>query len=411
MKKSVLFVDDEPKVLQALRNLVLSMGDDWFMDFAESGPQALQMMANRPFHVVVSDLVMPGMDGEQFLSEVMRLHPHTTRIIMCWNAERHALTRLYGIAHQYLFKPCDPKNLQEILANVFPRGELLTNQRLIQLVSQMRAVPSLPSIYIELVREMRSDDPSLLRAGDIIGKDPGMSAKILQLVNSAFYGLRRHVSSPAEAAIYLGVETIKALVLSLQVFSQFDQARIRACQLGGVWSHSWETAVLARRICAAELTDAHTSDNAFVGGLLHDIGKLVLASSLPDLYRAAKLMSLQKSISMHEAEQEVFGASHAEVGGFLLGLWGLPDPVVEAVAYHHAPSLALDQGFTPVTAVHAANVLDRDRSKQPVGENGSEVDLNYLANLNLMERFAVWQEICWEALQIKEQLVASVSAA
>lgn len=399
MKKSVLIVDDEPKVLQTLRHLLSSMDDDWQFEFVESGYQALQLMSIRHFHIIVSDLVMPDMDGEKLLTTVMHRYPRTTRIVLCWNADRPALPKLYGTAHQYLFKPCDPKELHETLTSVFPRNHLLTNENMVRLVSQLRNVPSMPTLYVELAREMRSEDPSLLRAGDIIAKDPGMTAKILQLVNSAFFGLRRRVASPAEAAIYLGVETIKSLVLSLQVFSQFDAAKIRACQLGGLWSHSWETAVLAKRICTTELADPRVVDYAFISGLLHDLGKLVLATNLTDLYRSALFMAANKNIPLHEAELAVFGASHAEVAGYLLGLWGLPDPIIEAVAHHHNPSQSLEQGFSPLTAVHVANILDEEKARKLGAESASLVDLNYLASVNLMDRYAVWQEVCWDALQ------------
>jgi HD-like signal output (HDOD) protein len=398
IKKSVLLVDDEPKVLMAIGQLLQSMGEQWVVECAASASAALQVLSTRHFDAIISDLVMPGMDGVQLLSEAMHRYPHTSRIVMCWQADRPLLPRVFGIAHQYLYKPCDAKALTETLNAIMSRGDLLKNNKLERLVSQMRCVPSLPSLYAELMKEMRSEDASLDKAGQIIARDPGMSAKILQLVNSVFFGLRRRIASPEEAALYLGIETIKSLVLSLHVFSQFDRARIHACQLDQLWNHAWATGVLSRHICAAEDSDSKMADHAFIGGLLHDIGKLVLAANLPDQYRSAVALAKQKGMLVSEAEKEVFGASHAEVGGFLLGLWGLPDPVVDAVAFHHSPSLSTAQAFTPLTAVHIANVLDHDHQAgdSPYAQN--QADLDYLAQLGLMDRFAVWQAICWDAL-------------
>jgi putative nucleotidyltransferase with HDIG domain len=404
MRKSILIVDDELKVRQALHRLLTNMGDDWNLAFAENGVQALQTMSMTPFDVVVSDLVMPGMDGAELLTEVMHRYPKTARIILCRDADRAALPCLFGIAHQYLIKPCDAKMLRDTLARVLMRGELLADEKLKSLVSQLKVVPSLPTLYVDLMKEMRSDTASLQKAGEIIARDPGMSAKLLQLVNSAFFGFFRKVANPEEAALYLGLETIKALVLSLQAFTSFDRFRIRACNLDALWNHCWETGVLARRIWSAESGDASMLDQAFTGGLLHDIGKLVLADNQPELYQKACLLAHQENMSLAQAEQQVFGVSHAEVGGYLLGLWGLPDPIVEAVAYHHSPAWSSNKGFAPVTAVHVADVLSHERpDKAPVAIS-DPVDLDYLAACGLMERFASWQEMCWNALNQQEAL-------
>ena len=398
IRKSLLIVDDEPKVLQALRQLLQNMGELWDIECALSASEALQVLSTRHFDVIISDLVMPGMDGIQLLSEVMHRYPRTSRVVLCWQADRPLLPRVFGIAHQYLYKPCEPKVLRDTLSAILSRSDVLHSNKLERLVSQMRSVPSLPTLYAELMKEMRSEDASLDKAGQIIARDPGMSAKILQLVNSVFFGLRRHISSPEEATLYLGIETVKTLVLSLQVFSQFDRARVRACQLDQLWNHSWATGVLSRHICSAEGSDSKVADNAFLGGMLHDIGKLVLAVNLPDQYRTAIAIAQQENIPLNEAEKKVFGSSHADVGGFLLGLWGLPDPVVNAVVFHHTPALSSGQVFTPLTAVHAADVLDHDHQTASSPYPTNQMDLDYLARLGMMDRYAVWQAVCWDAL-------------
>jgi len=401
MRKYVLVVDDEPKVLQTLRHVFSSMGEDWQFEFVENGFQALQIMAAQPFHIIVSDLEMPGMNGEQLLTEVKHLYPHTARIILCWNADRPVLYRLFGTAHEYLIKPCDPKVVQETLNRVFPRNHLLTSSSMAHLASQLSNIPSLPALYVELARDIGAENASLSRAGEIIAREPGLRAKILRLVNSKLFGLDRRVANLAEAAVLAGVETIKSLVISLKVFSQFDAAQLRACQLDGLWSHSWVTAVLARRICVKEKADPRLIDHAFLGGLLHDVGRMVLAANLTGLYRSALSMAKTKNILIHETEQAVFGATHAEVGGYLLGLWGLPDPVIEGVIYHHLPSQSLEQGFSALTAVHVANELEEETSGTSGAERANLVDLNYLAGMNLMERYPVWQEVCWNASKLQ----------
>jgi HD-like signal output (HDOD) protein len=404
MRKSLLIVDDEPKVLQAMHRLLKGMTGKWSAAYAESAAQALQMMALQPFDVVISDLVMPGMDGAQLLTEVMQRYPQCTRIVLCWNADQPALSRMYGIAHQYLFKPCDAAALENVLGSLFSRSEVLKDQKVKQLIAQVRSIPSLPTLYLDLQREMQSEDASLETAGDMVARDPGMSSKLLQLVNSAYFGLSRKINSPREAVFHLGIETIKSIVLSVQLFSSFDRARIQACNLALLWEHSWATGVLAKRLGTAESRHAQVVEQSFTGGLLHDVGKMVLAANLPELYRSASLLALHKGMSAAEAERHTFGCDHAEVGGYILGLWGLPDPIVEAVTYHHCPAWSTTSGFSPVTAVHVANALRQPRQASAPPE--SQADLDYLATVGLLERYAQWQEICWgqSTLPVAEQV-------
>jgi putative nucleotidyltransferase with HDIG domain len=393
MKKSILFVDDEPRVIQALQHILVNKQNEWHMEFADSGAQAVKLLSKIEFHAVVADLFMPGMDGAQLLEEVRLRSPHTTRIVLCWRSDRQFLNRVFGVAHQYLYKPCDPELLKGTLARVLGQSDLLSDARLKMLVSQLRVVPSLPALYLDLIHEMQSENASLQRVGDIITRDPGMSAKIMQLVNSAFLGLPRHISSPAEAVLFLGIEMIKALVLSLQVFSQFDHAKIKAFNLSALWKHSWEVAKLAKQIAGTEERNVKQAEQAFTAGLLHDIGKLLLAANLPSAYQEALDLAQTLAVPVHEAERTILGASHAEVGGYLLGLWGLAQPVVDAVAFHHHPAQCTYHGFSPLTAVHAADVLAQANFPETQSQKPSQLDMDYLTNLGRASRLTTWQEL------------------
>jgi HD-like signal output (HDOD) protein/CheY-like chemotaxis protein len=393
-KKRILIVDDEVVVLQALHRLLIGMNQQWHMEFTDSAAKALQILSKMSFDVVVADLFMPGMDGTQLLHEVMIKYPQTTRIVMCWQAEQNALRKSFSVAHQFLFKPCESEVLLNMLARAVSQSDRLINERVKKLISQMRTVPSLPSLYVELMREMRTEDPSLQKAGQIIAKDPGMSAKILQLVNSAFFGLPWKVNNPIEATVYLGLETVKALVLSLQVFSMFDRMNIKAFGFERLWMHSWECGILAKRICTSERRDLGLAEHAFVTGLLHDIGKLVLACNLPEPYREAVKQAATDRIPLWQAENKVFSCSHAEVGGYLLSLWGLANPIVEGVTYHHTPSESLNRSLGPVIAVHVANALDHEYHHDGPEQEFGGVDLDYILALGLGEHFSTWRDAC-----------------
>lgn len=396
--KRVLFVDDEVNVLQGLQRLLRPMRNEWQMTFASGGQEALDALSKEPFDVLVSDMRMPGVDGLRLMNEVRREYPHIVRIVLSGHMSEETSVRLADAAHQYLAKPCDPEQLKQTIDRAFALRDLLADESLKQLISRLKSVPSMPGLYTELIEELNCPDASVRRIGEIISQDPGMTAKILQLVNSAFFGIPRQVSSPAQAANLLGTDTLKTLVLSIGVFSQFRDTACGEFKLESVWKHSAETGAMARQIAAAEHASREVTDAAAMAGLLHDVGKLVLVQNLPQRYQDV-MASVQKGeVPLLNAECREFGATHAEVGAYLLGLWGLPQPIIEAVAFHHRPGKSLGKSFSPLTAVHVANVFTGVRQRREGGTPSEQVDLDYLAQLGLTDRVSVWRDVCSEAL-------------
>ena len=391
--KRILFVDDEPKVLEGIQRMLRPMRHEWDMVFAQSGQEALSILAEQPADVVVSDMRMPRMDGVQLLTEVMRRYPQIVRIALSGYSEREMILRAVGPTHQYLAKPCDPELLKSVVARAGALRAVLSKNALRQVVSQMQSLPSLPQLYIEMVEELRSPDASMKRVGEIVRKDVGMTAKVLQLVNSAFFGLQRDITDPSEAAKFLGLDTLQTLVLSVHVFSEFDRARATGLCIETLWNHSMATGTLAKRISAAEGCDAKACEHALMAGLLHDAGKLVLAANLPDEYRQAMGTARDAAVAHWEAEEQILGTTHAETGAYLLGLWGLPDPIVEALAFHHRPNECLVTSFTPLTAVHVANALEHEADSAAEDRDAGPLDTDYLARIGLGERLAAWREL------------------
>ena len=399
MKKRILFVDDEPKILEGLQRILRSMRQEWEMQFAGSGQEALESLSKEPFDVVVSDLRMPGMDGAQLLTEVMRLYPQIARIVLSGSSDQEIVLKSVRIAHQYLAKPCEAETLKSVVMRTCALRELLADDAVRSMVSSMDSIPSLPSLYVEIMEEIQSPNASVQRVGKIISKDMGMITKILQLVNSAFFGLRRHVSSPSQAVSLLGLDTIRALVLSVQIFTQFDSQKPSGLSLERVWKHSFLTGAFAKAIAKEEKQKQVLIDDSFMAGLLHDLGKPILSSNFSEQYGEVQAAAKDRNISLWEAEREIFGTTHSEVGAYLIGLWGLPDSIIEGLAFHHHPNKCPGQGFSPLLAVHVANVLQHQ-------ENGSEaeavipqIDPDYLVKLDMPNRLTVWREICRQIIQ------------
>jgi len=357
MAKRVLFVDDEPMVLAGLQRSLRSMRDQWEMAFVTSGAEALKAMERQPFEIVVTDMRMPVMTGAQLLEEVKRRFPQCFRIILSGQADQETIMRAVDPTHQYLAKPCDTNELKRRLTRAFAVRGLLKNPELEAVISKLQALPSLPCLYLEVTRELESRDPSIPRIARVVSEDMAMTAKILQLVNSAFFGLRCQVSSPIQAVQLLGLDTLRALVLSTHVFDKFRTVCLREEEVAYLWRESFAVASFAKRIAEFEKQNRQMVDDCFTAGLLHDSGKLILASTIEEKYQLVLQMVRSGQKGVVEAEKEVLGCTHAEVSAFLLGLWDLPENVVQGVAWHFDPSESLQHGFSTALATHAATAL------------------------------------------------------
>lgn len=394
----VMFIDDEPNVLSGLRRILRPMRKEWEMRFEDGGQAALDSLSDTPCDVVVSDMKMPGMDGAELLSAVKERYPASIRIALSGETDSHMIYRCVQHAHQYLAKPCDPDALVGAVKRAFTLRALMNDEALEKVVAELSTLPSLPEAYSRIMQELQSEDPSLQEVAKIVESDVAMTAKILQLVNSAFFGLARHLSSPAEAAMYLGVDVLKSLVLTTGVFSQFDDSEIDAATLRSIWNSSTRVGTLAKEIVMHETNDKLQADYALMGGLLTEVGKLVFASSYPDKFVSVTQRIATEDRSEIDIEKEVIGHSHTEVGAFLIGLWGLPNPVVECVAFHHKPADCVDAGFTPLTAVHAATAI----VVADGGDAQALLDQDYIEQLGLTDRIAEWTSLSNE-LEIAEQ--------
>ncbi|HAA03471.1 MAG TPA: two-component system response regulator, partial [Syntrophobacteraceae bacterium] len=392
--RRILFVDDEPKVLEGLKRMLHGMRREWEMAFANGGMEALEILNTKSFDVVISDMRMPGMDGYQLLEKVRQLHPEAVRIILSGYSDRELILRSVRSAHQYLAKPCEAEMVKSTVARACALRDLLKDDSLAKLISQIDSLPSLPTLYTKVIDELNSPSSSIQKIAEIIASDVGMTAKILQLANSAFFGLSQHVNSPLRAVTILGLDTIKALIMTVQIFSQFDRSTPSGFSIADLWEHSMRCGVFAKTIAKAEAQERIAVEDGFMGGLLHDVGKLVLVANLPERYHEALTLAADPSRTLWEAEQEVFGTTHAQVGAYLMGLWGLPDRIVEAIAFHHSPSECLDLSFSTLTAVHVADALEHDLTSGGDPRTDTRLNREYLGALKVADRVPVWTAAC-----------------
>lgn len=348
------------------------------MSFATSGAEALTMLKAAPADVVVTDMRMPGMTGRDLLVEVKRQHPQAIRFILSGYAESSSIMQVAGTAHQYLSKPCEVATLKAAVTRAFALRHLLHDERLVSRIGRVDTLPSVPSVYQQVLACLKEPEPNIAEVGRIVSADIVMTAMILKLANSAFFGAGKAFRTAERAVSFLGLDTIAGLVLGNSIFREFAAAEIAGLNLEKLWQHSLITATGARALALHEGWGIARAEEAFLAGVLHDLGKLVLAT------RSEPSADIVADNSTDD---------HAEAGAYLLGLWGFPDALIEAIAFHHTPSKAAGQEFGLAGILHVA-----DRLAQP-GNLTGELDLEpgYLESVGVAERLTDWLAIASKA--------------
>ena len=397
MNMRVMFVDDEAMLLSGLRRMLTGQ-PGWELLFAEGGREALRMLAEHPVDIVVADMRMPGMDGAQLLSTVQERFPGIARIVFSGHSDRDMVMRLVKSAHQFLSKPSDKETIVAVLERVHTLRDIFTNTRLRDIITKIDSLPILPNVYLLMVEELEREDCSLDRAGRILSADVGLTAGILKTVNSAFFGLPRKITSPEQAAALLGVDVLKGLVISQAMFGAFDQNRYAGFHLDLLWAHCIRVASFARSLSVMEYGERGADDLAFLGGLLHDLGKLALADRLPDEFGEILRLAQTENITFEQAETKVLAAGHAELGAYLLGLWGFPEELVKAVAVHHRPAASPDGQLPLAIVTHVANYLDHLLVQHNKEYADHPIDAEHIIKMGLLEKLPVWVEICHNLL-------------
>jgi HD-like signal output (HDOD) protein len=352
IKQRILFVDDEPAILAGLQNLLYKDRKRWEMVFANGGEQALAELRKKPCDVVVSDMRMPGMDGATLLNLIKDEFPGTARIMLSGHAEREAIVRALPALHQLLSKPCDAETLRCAIDRGLDHATAAHDEKVRAVIGRVDKLPSPPDVFFELSRIMQAPSASLSDVATIVLKDPSLAAKVLQLVNSAYFGSGQKTSSIAQAVSLLGTDRLRYIGLTASVFSSIDQDPIPEFTLHDQQQKSAEVATLSR-----EFLTGPARDEAFAAALLHDVGHVVLTLGMTEQYREVIASAKERGVPLHVCEREILGVTHAEVGACLLGLWGLPRAIIEVVRHHHAPDLAPPEQRLICAAVHVADAV------------------------------------------------------
>lgn len=399
MKPSILFVDDEPNILDGLKRLLYPMRQEWDLTFCRDARQALAVLAKHPHDIIVTDLLMPDMDGGKLLEAVHEQYPEMTRIVLSGHSGTKLALKASRYAHQFLAKPVQSEELKRAIARVVSLRDIFVSPCVQGLISRIDRLPTLPDVHRRIMTELNAPEPSMKLVASLISQDMGLSASMLKLVNSAFFGLRTKVSSPAHAVNLLGLDVISGLVLTVQLFSNFDATRHKGYDLDRLWRHCLSTGCICKALARAEGLNQTEQDELYVAGLLHDVGKLILLGSAQELYETILEKCRRDNVAIWRAERDQMDCTHAELGAYLLGLWGLSDKTITSVFYHH--NLINYSGEHPhyAAVVHAANALDHECNVENPSYDKDRWNPDALERLGFADRLPVWREFAETALK------------
>ncbi len=398
--KRILFVDDESNILDGIRRMLHSDRKRWDMQFAIGGEAALRACEAGRFDLVISDMRMPGMDGATLLGHIRELYPSTARLILSGHADAKIATRAVAVAYRVLNKPCTGSDLQSTIERFCTLQDDFCTPEIRRIVGAIGELPCFSRTYATLVQAVNDPNSSLAIVAEIVEQDVAMSAKILQLVNSGFLGLAQQVTSLQSAVAYLGMNTIRNLALDSDTFRVFlPDARIPKNLCERLQRSARRVTLIARMFPL----DRSVRDVTVMAALLHDVGELVLASEMPDEFCAVLSLMEEHGFLQFEAEEQLLGISHAELGAYLLGLWGIDSLAVEAIAHHHHPNRIPHSGFDSSAAVYLANLLAHEIDLHPSDLHGkelSEADRACLEALGVLEQFPAFRRRAIDCLAI-----------
>jgi HD-like signal output (HDOD) protein/CheY-like chemotaxis protein len=359
----VVVVDSPSGDLAGMDVRLAQLRADWEVEYLPDAGTALAIADSRPADVVITDLHAKGMDGAALLREFQSRRPETVRILLSAQENEEEAMRTMSIAHRVLPKPFTAEDLVEAVERVRALHGILSSERTRELVGRVDRLPPAPRLYLRLTQALEDPDSDAGSIAKLVAQDPALAAKVLQLCNSALFSPGRSVTDIRSAVARLGLRALRTIALAAEVFSRPGAGAGDAEALQ-------RKALVASTMAARLLPHRAAADLAGTAALLADVGLL-----LPGLG------SDHGKLGSEGIDSEL--PAHAGAGAYLLGLWGLPMPIVEAVAFHHHPGRGGSRTFGIVGAVHVAVCLAQ----------GHELDERFLQATGSLDRLPQWQSL------------------
>lgn len=371
----ILFVDDEPMILSGIERTLFD--SEWDVVCANGGEEALSVIRQDSIDVIVSDMRMPGMSGAELLERVCTISPATARIILSGHADESASIKASLVAHYWLDKPCDQEELIRTLEHVEYGLNRLPSEEIRSSVGKIKNLPSPPKMFCRIQALIGSGSASVDKITDIIAEDPALTAKLLQLTNSSFFSRGSVISDVKEAVVRLGLDVVGNVLLVAEAYSGVPEN-----SLFNVRDQQVHSLLIAQ--LASQIVEPGLEQEAMLAGLLHEIGKSILVLTFPKLVETYRSQQLEApELDEITIEEKIYNTNHAQLGGYLLFLWGFSGEVVDGVTNHHAPNKLLGADFGVAAAIYVADSLIHK----------GNVDEDFIEHFKIQDSLPKWKEI------------------
>lgn len=379
----LVLADSDRAVAESHRRALRAARPEWDVVSVSGAPAAIAALESTPADVFVSDLGKTASDGAALFEQVKDRWPATVRIVLAEFTDRNLAIRLERSVHRFLHRPCDSFMLAMLIERSSNLRETVNDPAVARAIGGLESIPRPPVTVQALEKVLADPDAGVIAVASVINRDAALAARLLRVVNSSFFGVSRQVTRVDAAVNFMGVSLVRAIALADGATRAFSVAP-DVLDLDEWNMHAVRVAACARDITLAVVPqDRALADEAFLAGLLHDVGQVVLAGVKPKVWQALEEQSVQQALSLHQVEQQAAcSATHALVGAYLLSLWGLPSSVVEAVAFHHSPERLHGHMFDATIAVHVADAL----SVRPAGRVAPVIDMATVAAAGVTEQ-------------------------
>jgi HD-like signal output (HDOD) protein len=386
--QSILLAVPDP---QALADISQALGAEWMPTAVGTEEEAISQLEKYSFTAILADFNLGSPDASDLLNLALDKRPETTRFLLAYEADLALVAAKVHGEPQILPKPIEFASLKSRLEDGIAPQSSNAKQDENAEAPDNSASPLVPPVYSKVLKALESSDVTPAQVGEIIAEDAGLTGEILRLTNSTYLGTPRNIIDPTEAVGWLGLDTVRALIKAMRFMAEHGHLKPGYLSLEKIWQHSTSVALIARDLVLSETRDRTLASQAFVAGLVHDLGKVVLATNFDDLYGRVHSLARKQPVPIWEVEKEMFGANHGEIGGCLVGMWNLPLSIVDATALHHDPPLSEDQELTPLAAVHIANVLEHELGQTNEFRVAPIIDTRFLNHVGLLQRLPIWR--------------------
>ena len=353
----LVLVDNEHHVASSHRRALRTVRPEWDVALASNSTEAIAAMEAAPADVFISELGKSPADGVALFETVKARWPATVRIALSEFAEKSVALRLERSVHRFLHKPCDTFMLAMLIERSSTLRAAVDDPAVLAAIGGLESIPRPPVTVQALEKVLADPDAGVIAVAAVINRDAALTARLLRIVNSSFFGVGRQVTRVDAAVNFMGVSLVRAIALADGATRSFTVSP-DVLDLDEWNMHAVRVATSAREIALVMCPqDRSLADEAFLAGLLHDVGQVVMAGVAPTEWKAIEAAARHEASPLNDAERRAGRVSHAVVGAYLLSLWGLPSSVVEAVAFHHTPERLAGTMFDAAIAVHVADAV------------------------------------------------------